>query len=361
MQIRRALGVVGIVMGVVLPGNVFAEVEVSLIVAPHRQILGTPYRVTIEVANLGKETVEVIWPRHMALVLQDPSYWVFPGDRGVRPPSGGLSAAVTIAYEEVPPGGRLVYILESDLQVASLPRFCTPGKHRIGIRVPVHLIDGEEVIGEAWADVEVDVPTDADARAYSFLYGCDAEEGEECTCSRRMTGIPHGKASADLLQHFPTSTYAAYLIWKDLVRGISSGQNSVGVLLKDLGTSIESQSNSVPCDIPEWCDDNGWMSMQGIVFVRWRAKWFERVLEHHPDIWFADEIRLKLALDEYLLGDKTACQTGLEELADHGRPYVAMKAGELLRAMQSKNMLPGGLKDTPEGPKETEPRGSAEQ
>lgn len=157
--------------------------------------------------------------------------------------------------------------------------------------------------------------------------------------------VADSQRNAELLRRFPTSTYAAYGIWHDFARGVSSDQNSVDVLLRDLRASIESQSNSVPCDIPDWCDDQGWMSLQGEIFVRWRTERFGRILKYHPGIWFADEVRLKLALDRYRLGDKAACAAGLEALAAHGRHDVAAKAGELLEAMRSKAMLPGGEKD----------------
>jgi len=189
-------------------------------------------------------------------------------------------------------------------------------------------------------------PTGVDAEAYT------AFDGDPLSIYSRR-----GRQWSELLQRFPTSTYAAYVIWSNFVRGTSSDKNSVDVLLGDLSTSIESQSNSVPCDIPRWCDDNGWMSMQGEIFVRWRTGWFDRVLKYHPDIWFADEVRLKLALDSYLLGDKASCAAGLEALADHAKPYVAEKARALLEAMQSKNMLPGGPKNLTEAPASAAPEG----
>jgi len=73
--------------------------------------------------------------------------------------------------------------------------------------------------------------------------------------------------------------------------------------------------------------------------VKWRKGWFDTILKHHPNIWFADEVRFRIALDDYLLGDTDGCEAGLEDLAEHGKPYVATKAGELLAAMKAKGML----------------------
>ena len=82
-----------------------------------------------------------------------------------------------------------------------------------------------------------------------------------------------------------------------------------------------------------------WRSYSGEAFLQWRDGWFDLILKDHQQIWFGDELRFVSTLDRYLLGDKDSCAAGLEELAEHGKPYVASKAGELLSAMKAKGML----------------------
>ena len=143
----------------------------------------------------------------------------------------------------------------------------------------------------------------------------------------------------ELLRRFPTSTYAAYEVWQNYGRASFRG-NTDGFISR-MTEDIRRQSNSVPCD-QEVCGPNGWMSLSGRDYVEWRVRWFEIVLENHPQIWFADEVRLKLALDHYLLGDHDAAIAGLEGLAEHGGALAAKKCRELLAAMKAKGMLEGG-------------------
>lgn len=80
----------------------------------------------------------------------------------------------------------------------------------------------------------------------------------------------------------------------------------------------------------------------GRAYLEWKVGWFGRALKHHPDVWFADEMRFSRALDRYLLGDKDGCRVELEQLGAKGKPYVAEKAKELLAAMRAKGMLEEG-------------------
>ena len=136
----------------------------------------------------------------------------------------------------------------------------------------------------------------------------------------------------ELLRRFPESTYAAYVVWKYSAKGILS--MSVAKLVRYVEAGTANLGNSVP-------DVTGtWRSFSGDAYLDWRDAWFEKVLKLHPDLWFADELRFVIALDRYLLGDKAACESMLEDLAEHGREDVAAKARELLSAMRAKGLLP---------------------
>ncbi len=142
----------------------------------------------------------------------------------------------------------------------------------------------------------------------------------------------------DTLRRFPTSTYAAHVVWEQYAQGAAS------VDAEKEADSIERGPGHVhggtePCDREGRMSSTDNSALSGFSFVQCRDDWLGLVLDNHPNIWFADEMRLRLALDGCLLGDKSGCAAQLRDLAEHARPYVATKAGELLAAMQAKGML----------------------
>ena len=140
-----------------------------------------------------------------------------------------------------------------------------------------------------------------------------------------------------LLSRFPTSTYAAYAIWKKYAKGLAGVETQRAV--QTLAEPYPFRSELAPCDASGAPRGGSETRLDPTTFFRCRYAWMDLVLTNHPAIWFADEIRLRLSLDKYRLNDKDACVAGLEELTDHGRPDVATKAGELLAAMKAKGML----------------------
>ncbi len=141
-----------------------------------------------------------------------------------------------------------------------------------------------------------------------------------------------------LLRRFPTSRYSAYVVWSIAAKGMGGKDTDGCVRYAAHGVTY---GNSVPCDKEDGCREDGSMHLNAEEMVRWGTRWSRLILKAHPDIWFADEVQLKLALDEYLLGDHASCQARLEDLAEHGRADVAAKAADILAAMRAKGMLEG--------------------
>ena len=162
-----------------------------------------------------------------------------------------------------------------------------------------------------------------------------------------------------LLQRFPNSTYAAYVVWKRYAEGTASVNAEKEAESTQRGPINEWGPGS--CDLEGRIDGSQSQRFSGRKYVLCRSNWMELALDHHPNIWFADEIRLRLALDRFQLDDKAACASKLEDLSAHAKPYVAEKARALLEAMQAKNMLPGGPKDLTATPAKTEPEGKTDQ
>ena len=97
--------------------------------------------------------------------------------------------------------------------------------------------------------------------------------------------------------------------------------------------------DTVLCPPPEQCRDDGRVYLKGMDYIQWRIAWFNRILENHPDVWFADEVRFRLALDSYLMGEKARCRSLLETLSKDAQLYIAKKARALLDAILDRGLL----------------------
>lgn len=151
--------------------------------------------------------------------------------------------------------------------------------------------------------------------------------------------LAHGDIYRELLRRFPTSTYAAYIVRDHTQPGTQPPDSDVALYAMESG-SMAFGPTPLPCVNPESpeCRDIGFPPT-GLEGARRQAAWLDLVLRSHPDIWFADELRFKRAYAAYFLGDDKGCAARLESLANHGKPYVASKAKELLAAMRAKGML----------------------
>ena len=130
-----------------------------------------------------------------------------------------------------------------------------------------------------------------------------------------------------LLSKFPTSTYAAYVIYGRLGNFAYADFTDSKFI-----RSIETQSilsNSCPTEA-------GWIWMKGEMNAAWWEKWVNLILKNHPDIWFADELKLRLAVNEIALKRYESGESALEKLAKEGKPNVAERAKELLKVMEEK-------------------------
>ncbi len=170
--------------------------------------------------------------------------------------------------------------------------------------------------------VEVAEPEGIDARAY----GAFDKAPFNSSCFGELLGT------------FPGSIYTAYVVWTQHAKGTATWDTGVALRLAEEGNRY---GNEIPCFHEEGCRAEHWMSMSADQVTSWENKWFSTVLRSHPDAWFADEVRLRLALNLYSIGDHASCQARLEDLAEHGHPDVAAKAADLLAAMRANGMLEG--------------------
>ncbi len=151
-----------------------------------------------------------------------------------------------------------------------------------------------------------------------------------------LSGHPLENAT-ELLERFPTSKYAAYAIWQHSdAKGLAESQPHK--VLKAVETGLIYQSEMVlPCP-----DVSGKMSPRrcnGREATACRAYWYAIVLKNHPDIWFADQIRLRSAIDQLALKNTQAAQADLEAIAKSEISGMAPKAKQYLDLMKQNGWI----------------------
>jgi len=299
--------------------------QLSFDVLSTKAVLMEPVWARLHLENVSDQPLpEVkIWGRFYLDSRQRPCRSdMAPPHESVPPGRAGNAEATPLPFEPRSPGWeRSVMVNLGD--VCNLIR---RGEAVVGHHTVCYRDDASAglVTRSVCASFEIVLPEGADKRAY------EAFDHDPLGNSERW---------GELLRRFPTSTYAAYVVWKNYLRLVLDTW-SIDSLIELATEPPWSDSNSVPCELPAGCGGRHWRSLKGKAFRMWRLRWAESILTNHPDIWFADQVRLRAALDHYMLGDKPACAAGLEALADHARPEVAAKAKDLLAAMRAKGMLP---------------------
>jgi hypothetical protein len=134
----------------------------------------------------------------------------------------------------------------------------------------------------------------------------------------------------NLLREYPTTTYAAYVIYDQMKR--FTAQDPAAVVGSLEGGTFN--SNSYPDEIDQSKD--GWKWLKGQAAADWWAKWYDVILKNHPDIWFADEMRLKKAVDQISVKNYQAAQADLEALSKDASFKQKDKAQAYLSLMKQK-------------------------
>jgi hypothetical protein len=149
----------------------------------------------------------------------------------------------------------------------------------------------------------------------------------------------------DLIRDFPTSTYAAYAVWH-LSGAEGMGRSDPARVIadrsKDWGRTPPEAINllegiNVPFDVIDGKKVGG--EIRGKVAIAWREKWFGIVLKNHPDIWFANELKLRAAIDQLTLKNYQAARADLEAIAKDDKAPMAPKAKEYLGLMNKQGWI----------------------
>ncbi len=308
------------------------SVNIDAAFVPPRALLGTPFGLHVTITNRGTTPIQVPSERHLVLAMR----WNIPATNGVLPPHGGVASTARVVPEPLGPGQTKLYALYPPDSPFFLPRLCQPGKYRFSLVVDMKPWLGE---GAGWsaispeADVEVVEPIGEDKAAYDYLLS-PLSEGppEPCPAEFAVTTRLRG----ELPQKFPTSTYAAYVIRRFTSEGLSWSSN--GAIADSLKNGPAGITRNIPCP-PSISPCVQLSEIGGLQALDWTAAWIDMVLRAHPDIWFADELRLRLALDEIAAGKVSLGASDLENLSASARPDIAEKAGQLLTLVKRKGLV----------------------
>jgi hypothetical protein len=145
-------------------------------------------------------------------------------------------------------------------------------------------------------------------------------------------GAPMAKPGA-LLERYPTSTYASCAIY-DCTKGIV--RNNWRMVANDVGLPYTG-NRSLPDDTGQSKD--GWQILTFEQEMAWWDKWIGVVLKNHPDIWFADELKLKRAINLVRQSKYDAGAVDLQVLARDAKEPVAGAAKEFLGIMKEKGWI----------------------
>jgi len=180
------------------------------------------------------------------------------------------------------------------------------------------------------------MPTGEDEAAYGYLLSpLSNATPEPCPAECTFTA----GLAVEFLQKFPASTYAAYVV-RDLTVSKGLAQVDPARLATLLGGGLRGVARSIPCPPAAGCDPNLRLNGQNRPeqAIDWTARWIDIVLKAHPDIWFADELRLRLALDEIAAGKSSLGASNLENLSRTAPPDIAASANRLLTLVKEKGL-----------------------
>lgn len=264
--------------------------------------------------------------------------WVIDG-----PPEGLIPDLVVNRRAEVPAGW------SADVARSFLPP--EPGEYTVVVTFSM-TAGAETRLGEPDEHWQGEVSTAAVKVRVVKPQGVDAEVFDwysnlaqrDCCCSRarrfRYGFMPavFSPERMDFIQKFPDSVYTAEYVMHELLQKGSDYVPPENLLWR-LKMPIGEFHARIPCPPPERCLDNGTIYLGGADYIAWKLGWCERILEQHPDVWFADEVRFWEAFYRCRLGDTEGCEADLLDLAENGRLYGAEKGAELLVALQAEGFL----------------------
>lgn len=323
MRMRAVFLVVAIV-AMSAGANAGEPFTVRIAASPVRLSLGVPADLLVEVENGSGAAVSVAFNRPPLAVLIDSE----AGSETYCPFCRGRWGVVR---RLLPEGWQHEESLQVPLKTVGIYSLRVVLKHHWNIS------EKPDEYPDLWWSQCVSEPTAIDVLAPE---GIDKEAYE--AFGRNPLG--DSERFGELLRRFPTSTYAAYAIWKRWGKFSSPEWNTSEDREATLSWLAKNPDEEyltwrMPCTEDGEPDASVETRFEARLALTCRDHWLSAVLRNHPEIWFGDEIRYRLAIDRYRLGQRESGIADLQNLAENGKPYIASTAAELLSAMKAKGML----------------------
>lgn len=305
-----------------------SALRVFLSFEPNQQVLGCSVRPTVTLENIGGRALQVPDEHTIVAVL----HFTVP-EGGRISFSWGSSFDGMIKWQELAPGAKKVYRLTFE------PRVCEAGTYSIIANYDDRHYSppSRDPLRATSEPVQLvyTAPSGSDAEAFRAVIA-DIQAGAKtpvpCAAPSVVGCFLH---QPKFLGRFPTSTYAAYTIYGRMTGTFDEDQQK---FMRSLETGAY-LSNSYPDETGQSKD--GWRWLKDKEAADWWAKWYDIILKNHPDIWFADELRLKKAMDQVALKNYQTGAADLEALSKQANPEVAQKAQQLLEAIKQKGWVKG--------------------
>lgn len=328
------------------------EPTISIVFDTDHILFGQPVWVTYRITNLSKEPIWVGGKEENGQfrLLERESKAFYPDGKEVPQHRGGtmtvgnrpipkkkMSCGEQVAWAQVVP--------VTDVSIDNLPSgkynliFCLKYslKEEVGAfekeakESATFYIDTPEGEDAAWLKCVQDVKKalyQKDTTRVALnqpLTWWDILDHASCPPRSKEIGI-------NCLQKFPISTYAAYVIYQSCGAKGTMASEPIDIA-KAIACGGLNYPESVPDDTGQWKD--GWQILTAEKYPKWRDKWIDNILKNHPDIWFADALRLRRAVEDYSHKRTESLLTDIETLSKTGNPDVAKKAQEILAALKS--------------------------
>lgn len=336
---KLALAVAGILAIGAPWESIGGEPAVSMEVAfePPKVILGCPTDVKITLTNMGRESVRVPEPRRIAGYLTWSSVNL---DASLMPEH--LPAPDGLPTVTLDPSAKQSYWILTAGQSPFVPKFCRAGKYHFAMRLR---LPGKSAQGSATLALQQDLTIEVEEvpageqeayqRILSHLKA--TTRGSQVPCDAWMVARVVADGGGEEMREHPTSIFTAFSVWQ-----MTGAKGTTHSHLRDIAYSLGNGPLGVVRSLlcpPEVCPESRVARAHGKQALEWSEPWLELVLKAHPDVWFADELRFRLACDHLAAGDYSRGGGELAVLARTGRPDVANRAAELLAIAKEKSWV----------------------
>ena len=285
---------------------------ISLKLIPEEQVLGCPVQSLVVLRNDGNSPIRVppvSQSRYVITIKSASSEGISFNKKG--------SFEGNIRWEPLKPGEERPYEIDEYLwpHTTKTGVFKIYAEYNPLFKPTIEGNTDDSIISSTPISLCIKEPSGKDKEAYEYFKGMPLQP----------------QNYSKLLLEFPTSIYAAYAACSPNQWTSNTDPERI---IKSIETETYLSNGSVPDDTGTSKD--GHLHLSGKDLIAWRAKWIGIVLKNHPDIWYADHLKLRLAIDQVALKKYQTGESDLEKLSREAMPEVSEKAKAYLSLMKQK-------------------------